>query len=211
MKTRRIYDVSMSIRDGMVSWFGDAPVKVQRVKSMSRGDRLNMTRLDMSAHTGTHMDAPVHFVDGAGGIDTISPSLMVGPTLVVEVRGVKMIGENDLKNAHIPAGVHRLILKTDNVDLLGKAEFNESYSCLASDGAKFLVDMGIQLIGIDYLSVAEFGKGDRVHRILLTQGVVIVKGLDLRGVPAGMYHMVALPLKISGADGAPARVVLFSQ
>ena len=211
MKTRRIYDISMSIRESMVSWPGDAPVKVQRVKSMSKGDRLNLTRLEMSAHTGTHIDAPVHFVDGAGGIDTISPSLMVGPTLVVDVPGVKMIGESELKNAGIPAGVPRLILKTDNVDLSGRAEFSESYSYLAPDGARFLADMGVRLIGIDYLSVAEFGKGDEVHRTLLTHGVVIVEGLDLRGVPAGMYHMVALPLKISGADGAPARVVLFSQ
>lgn len=211
MKTRRIYDVSMGIREGMISWPGDEPVRIQKVKSMSRGDRLNLSRLGMSAHTGTHMDAPVHFIDGVGGIDTISPSLMVGPALVVEVPGVKLIGESDLKNAGIPAGVHRLILKTDNVDLLGKAEFNESYSSLAADGARFLVNVGIQLIGIDYLSVAEFGKGEEVHRIFLTRGVVIVEGLDLRGVPAGMYHMVALPIKISGADGAPARVVLFSR
>lgn len=211
MKNRRIYDISMGVREGMITWPGDAPVKIQRVKSMSRGDRLNLSRLEMSAHTGTHMDAPIHFVDGAGGIDTISPTLMIGPALVVEMPGVKMIGENDLKNAHIPPGVHRLILKTDNVDLLGKSVFNESYSCIAPDGARSLVDMGVRLIGVDYLSVAEFGRGDEVHRIFLTQGVVIVEGLDLRGVPAGMYHMVALPVKISGADGAPARVVLFSQ
>ncbi len=210
MKTRMIYDVSMSIIEGMVSWPGDGPVKIERIKSMADGDRLNLSRLAMSAHTGTHIDAPSHFVDGAGGIDTLSPSLLVGSALVVEIPGIREIRKEDLEQANISEGVTRLLLKTDNVDLLKGNRFNESYVHLTGDGAQYLVGRKVKLVGIDYLSVAEYGKGDEVHRTLLTEGVVIIEGLDLRGVPAGMYMMAALPLKIAGADGAPARVVLFS-
>lgn len=210
MKGRRIYDVSMSIRDDMISWPSDGPVRIEQVKSMANGDRLNLSRLEMSAHTGTHIDAPSHFVEGAGGIDTISPSLLVGPVLLLEIGGTVDIGENDLQRAGIPGGVNRLLLKTDNGDLLKGDRFEEAYVHLTADGARYLVARKVKLVGIDYLSIAEYGKGDEVHRILLTEGIVIIEGLDLRGVPAGMYMMAALPLKISGADGAPARVVLFS-
>jgi len=210
MKARRIYDVSMSIREDMISWPSDGPVRIEQVKSMTDGDRLNLSRLEMSAHTGTHIDAPSHFVDGAGGIDTISPSLLVGPVLVLEIPGIRGIGKEDLEQACISNGVTRLLLKTDNSGLLKGNRFDESYAHLTGGGAQYLVEKGIKLVGIDYLSVAEYGKGDEVHRILLTDGVVIIEGLDLRGVPAGMYMMAALPLKIAGADGAPARVVLFS-
>lgn len=210
MKARRIYDVSMSIREDMISWPSDGPVRIEQVKSMTDGDRLNLSRLEMSAHTGTHIDAPSHFVDGAGGIDTISPSLLVGPVLVLEIPGIREIGKEDLEQACISNGVIRLLLKTDNAGLLKGNRFDESYAHLTGSGAQHLVEKGVRLVGIDYLSVAEYGKGDEVHRILLTDGVVIIEGLDLRGVPAGMYMMAALPLKIAGADGAPARVVLFS-
>jgi len=210
MKARRIYDVSMSIREDMISWPSDGPVRIQQLKSMADGDRLNLSRLDMSAHTGTHIDAPSHFVEGGGGIDTISPSLLIGPVLLVEIPGVREIGQRDLEKAAISPGVTRLLLKTDNAALLKGNRFVESYAHLTGNGARYLADREIKLIGIDYLSIAEFGKGDEVHRTLLTNGIVIIEGLDLRGVPAGMYLMAALPLKISGADGAPARVVLFS-
>ncbi|UCF30164.1 MAG: cyclase family protein [bacterium] len=211
MNNRKVYDVSMTIREGMVSWPGDDPVKLVQVKSMADGDRLNQTNLEMSAHTGTHIDAPFHFLDGAAGVDTIPPATLIGPALVVEVRGTREIGREALEKAGFPEGVGRLLLKTDNVDLARKNQFQESYAYLTAGGARYIVDRGIRVMGMDYLSVAEYGKGDEVHRILLTGGVVIIEGLDMRGVPPGVYHMAALPLKIAGCDGAPARVVLFSQ
>lgn len=211
METRKVYDVSMSIRGGMVTWPGEEPVKVERTRSMESGDRLNLTRLEMGAHTGTHIDAPSHFVDGAAGVDSISPSILVGPALVVEIRGVRQIGQEALEEARLSDGVKRVLLKTDNVDLANRDQFDESFSYITPDGARYLLDRGIKVLGVDYLSVAEYGKGEEVHRALLTEGVVIIEGLDMRGVPPGIYQMAALPLKIAGCDGAPARVVLFSQ
>ncbi len=210
MDPRRIYDVTIPIREGMVVWPGDDPVRIRRVKSMADGDRVNQSRIEMSAHSGTHIDAPVHFIDGTRGVDSISPSLLVGPVIVVEITGRKKIDAASLEETRIPDGVSRVILKTDNVDLVGKDHFEEDFAYLTADGAKYLVSHGIKLLGVDYYSVAEFGKGDEVHRILLSEGIVVIEGLDLRGVPVGMYRLMALPLKIAGGDGAPARVLLHS-
>ncbi len=210
MDPRRIYDVTIPIKEGMVVWPSDDPVRIRRVKSMAQGDRLNQSRIEMSAHTGTHIDAPVHFIDGMRGVDSISPSLLVGSVIVTEITGRKKIDAASLEEARIPEGVARVILKTDNVDLAGKDYFEEDFAHLTADGAKYLVKHGIKLLGFDYYSVAEFGKGDEVHRILLSEGIVVIEGLDLRGVPVGMYRLMALPLKIAGGDGAPARVLLHS-
>ncbi len=194
----------------MVVWPGDDPVEITRVKSMSRGDRLNQSQIKMSAHTGTHIDAPLHFIDGARGVDSISPALLVGPVVVLEITSVKKIGAEAFRNSGIPDGITRVILKTDNVDLIGRDQFVEDYAYLTPEGARYLVNHGIKVLGFDYYSVAEFGKGDEVHRILLSEGTVIIEGLDLRGVPAGVYRLMALPLKLAGCDGAPARVLLHS-
>jgi arylformamidase len=211
MKTRKVYDISMPIRDGMITWPGEGPVKVERTRSMAHGDRLNLTRIEMGVHTGTHIDAPFHFVDGAAGVDTIPPPLLVGPALVVAIMGVRQIGVEALEGADIPMGVSRVLLKTDNVELARKGQFDDSYSYITLEGARYLINRGVKVLGVDYLSVAEYGKGEEVHRALLTEGAVIIEGLDMRGVPPGIYKMVAMPLRIVGCDGAPARVVLFSQ
>jgi arylformamidase len=205
---RKIFDVTMTIKEGMISWPSDGPVHVERVKSMVDGDRLNQSRLDMSAHTGTHIDAPVHFLEAGTGIDTVSLELLMGPAVLVHLPGVEEIGAYQLKNADIPAGIDRLLLKTDNSALLDKGTFDEKFSFLTLDGARYLVDRHIRLVGIDYLSIAQYGMGESVHQELLREGIVIIEGLDLREVPAGAYQMTALPLKIAGCDGAPARVVL---
>jgi arylformamidase len=205
---RKIFDVTMTIKEGMISWPSDGPVHVEKVKSMTDGDRLNQSRLDMSAHTGTHIDAPVHFLETGDGIDKVNLDLLMGPVLVVHLSGVEEIGAYQLKNAGIPAGTQRLILKTDNSALLNKSEFEEKFSYLTLDGARYLVDHQVRLVGIDYLSIAQYGMGDGVHQELLREEVVIIEGLDLREVTEGIYHMTALPMKIAGCDGAPARVIL---
>jgi arylformamidase len=207
-KPRRYYDVTMTITEDMVTWPSDGPVKVVRERSMADGERLNQSRLEMSAHTGTHIDAPLHFVDGAGGIETIHPEILMGSALVVEVPGAVEIGASHLEGAGIPEGTRRLLLKTDNQKLFARSTFDEGYSFLSEEAAAYLVSRKVGLVGIDYLSIARYGQGDAVHRALLSSGVVIVEGLDLRGVPAGIYNMTALPLKIAGCDGAPARVIL---
>ncbi len=208
MDNRRFYDVSMPIENGMISWPGDGPVKVERVRSMEEGERLNLSRVEMSAHTGTHVDAPVHFLKDRGGIDTIPLEILIGPAMLVHIPGVREIGERHLALAGIGSGTGRLLIRTDNSRLLEKGEFEREFAFLTPEGARFLVKQGVRLVGIDYLSVAEYGRGDEVHRELLGAEVVIIEGLDLRNVPPGHYHLTALPLRIPGSDGAPARVIL---
>jgi arylformamidase len=205
---RKIFDISMTIEKGMISWPSDGPVMVDRVRSMDDGERLNQSRLDLSAHTGTHIDAPVHFLQGGSGVDSLPLEILIGPAVVVHIPDVRAIGPHQLETANIPPGTDRLLLKTDNGRLLGQSEFSREFSHITPDGAGYLIDHGIRLVGIDYLSVAEYGSGEVVHRGLLGAGIVIVEGVDLREVPAGLYNMIALPLKIGGCDGAPARVVL---
>ena len=174
MDKRKLYDVTMTIKEGMISWPSDGPVHVERVRSMIDGD------------------------------------LLVGPTVLIHMPGVQEIGAYQLKNADIPKGTQRLLLKTDNSSLLGRSTFEEKYSYLTLDGARYLVDHQVRLVGIDYLSIGQYGMGEGVHQELLREEVVIIEGLDLREVPAGLYTMTALPLKIAGCDGAPARVILES-
>lgn len=205
---QRFYDLSMSIENGMISWPSDGPVKIDRVRSMEHGERLNQSRLDMSAHTGTHIDAPVHFLKDGTGIDTVPLEILIGPAVLVNIAGVREVGSQHFQSAGIPSGTERLLVKTDNEKLLEKSKFDKEFTYITREGAGYLIEQGIRLVGVDYLSVAEYGKGDAVHRALLGAGIVIIEGLDLRDVPAGSYHMTALPLRIKDCDGAPARVVL---
>jgi arylformamidase len=208
MDKRQFFDISMSIENGMISWPGDGPVRIDRIRSMEKGERLNQSRIDMSAHTGTHIDAPFHFIEDGKGIDQVPLDLLTGPAVLIHVPGVKQIGANQLASAGAGPGTRRLLIKTDNSRLLEKVEFDEGYSHITLDGAQYLVEHGVGLVGVDYLSVAEYGKGDAVHRELLGAGIAIIEGLDLRGVGPGPYRLTALPLRIRGCDGAPARVIL---
>jgi arylformamidase len=208
MTRRRFYDISMTIQNGMISWPSDGPVRVERVRSMDDGERLNQSRLDLSAHTGTHIDAPVHFIKGAEGIDSLPLEVLIGQAVVISVPGVQEIGVKELEKAGIPADTKRLLLKTDNAELHGQDGFRQDFSYITPDGAEYLIKEGVRLVGIDYLSIAAYGSGDEVHQALLGAGIIIVEGLDLRQVEPGLFNMTALPLKIAGCDGAPARVVL---
>lgn len=206
---KRLYiDISMSIENGMISWPSDGPVKIDRVRSMEDGERLNQSRIDLSAHTGTHIDAPVHFLKDGNGIDQVSLDLLIGPAVLIHIPGVRQIGAQQLDSAGAGNGIKRLLIKTDNARLLEKREFDKAYSYITLDGAQYLIEQGIGLVGVDYLSVAEYGKGDAVHRELLGAGIVIIEGLDLREVEPGSYRLTALPLRIRDCDGAPARVIL---
>ena len=208
MAKKRFYDISMTIENGMVSWPGNDPVSVDRVLSMDEGERLNKSRLDLSAHTGTHIDAPVHFIKDGSGIDSVSLDILIGPAAVVDIPGISEIGADELKAAGVGPGTERLLLKTDSGKLLGLKEFNKDFSFVTAEGAQYIIDSGVRLVGVDYLSIAEYGSGEVVHQALLGEGIIIVEGVDLREVPAGSYNLIALPLKIAGCDGAPARVIL---
>ncbi len=209
----RIYDISISLRSGGVVYPGNPPISITAQQAISQGDGANVSRLDFGSHTGTHVDAPKHFFDDGAGVDVMSLDVLMGPARLLEFSdAVLSIGEAELR-AHDLAGVTRLLLKTRNSAWLasGTSEFHVDYTYLAPDGAAYLASLGVQLVGVDYLSVEQFHSGHhRTHRTLLERGIVIVEGLLLSEPPAGDYELRCLPIKIAGLDGAPARAVLVS-
>ena len=202
-------DVSVPVRTGMVVYDGDPEVRIERVMEIARGDLANLSRMELGTHTGTHVDAPLHFVDGGAGADRLPLDALVGPAIVADARGAP--GDIDaaaLAALGVPPGTERLLLRTRNGDLWDRGAFTRDFAGLADDAARELVAMGVRLLGIDYLSIAPSGDPAPTHRTLLEAGVVVVEGLDLRAAPGGAYELVCLPLRIEGADGAPARALL---
>lgn len=203
----KIYDITVPLSDKIPVYPGDPPLFVKTAQAIAEGDSSNVSRISMSTHCGTHIDAPFH-VDSRGvTVDHLSLSLMNGRAMVAEIGGTKRIGRKELENLPIK-GEQRLLLKTENSLLWSRPDFVEDFAALTEDGADYLVGLGIQLIGIDYLSIEPFHGDGEVHRILLQHGVIIVEGLYLNEVPPGIFELVCLPLKISRGDGAPARAIL---
>jgi arylformamidase len=207
----RLIDVSLTIGPDLLVWPSDPAVEVERRRSIAAGDEANVSELRIGTHTGTHVDPPVHFVEGTGGIDRVSVDVLVGPAVVADVRGRPgPLSAARLEEA-VPPGTERLLLLTDNSELWRRlpVAFPEQYSCLSPEAATWLVENGVRLVGTDFLSIEERGaQGHPVHRSLLEGGVVIVEGLDLGDVEPGTYQLVCLPLKILDGDGGPARAVL---
>jgi arylformamidase len=201
-------DVTVPVRTGMVCWPDDPPVRVDRVSDVDRGDEATVSRLSLGAHTGTHVDAPAHFLRGGAGVDAIPIDATVGPARVVLLPGVGAIGPDQLAAIEPVAG-ERILLHTDNSALWRSDRFSKRYAHLTTAAAELLVDRRVRTIGIDYLSIEAFGApGHPAHRVLLAAGVCILEGLDLSAVDPGDYDLVCLPLRVAGADGAPARAVL---
>lgn len=208
MKERKIYDISLTIHPGMVVWPGDKGVKSEFAMSIERGDLYNLSQLQMSAHTGTHVDAPLHFIDRAPGIDSIEPEILLGKARLFQLPEVEHIDRNILERLDLE-GVTRLLLGTANSTLLKQPEFSRDFVYVTEDAARYMVETGIKLVGIDYLSIGEYRDREQItHHVLLEAGVVIVEGIDLSGIPAGDYELICLPIKLKDADGAPARVLL---
>ena len=193
----------------MIVFDGDPEVSVERVSDIARGDLANISRVALGTHTGTHVDAPLHFIGGGPGIDRLPLDVLVGPALVADARAAP--GDIDaaaLAALGVPAGTERLLLRTRNEGLWERGEFTRDYVGVAADAAQALVDMGVRLVGIDYLSIAPSSDPAPTHRTLLGAGVVVVEGLDLSAAAPGRHDMVLLPLRIEGGDGAPARALL---
>ena len=201
-----IFDVSVPIRDGMLHYSGNPPVHVTRVSSIEQGDPANVSELDLGAHSGTHVDAPAHFLTGGAGAETLPLEVLIGPADVVDATSatvaLDLVTLRDLEL--LPPGSERILFKTRNSQLWSRDEFTRDFVRLDGEAAAYLVERGAKLLGIDYLSI---GDAD-AHRILLSAGVVCVEGLDLRGIEPGPYELICLPLKLVGSDGAPARAVL---
>ncbi|MCC7416327.1 MAG: cyclase family protein [Acidobacteria bacterium] len=201
-------DVSVPLDADLPTYPGNTPYSLEAVKRLADGGSANVSTLRCSAHTGTHVDAPRHVFDGGAGVEALPLDVLCGPARVIELTTRGAVEAADFA-PHDLAGETRVLLKTSNSGLWGSPDFDRGYVGLGDSGARHLRDRGVKLVGVDYLSVEPFGTpGAPAHRVLLGAGIVVVEGLDLRQVEPGAYEMFCLPLRMTGADGAPARVVL---
>jgi arylformamidase len=202
-------DVSVPVHSGMVHWPGDPEVTIERSKSIAKGDEANLTRIDMSAHTGTHMDAPLHFFEDDPAIEELPLEIAMGPARVIAIEGEEPIDRGQLEGLDI-AGGERVLFRTRNSDRpWTERDFDPGFVHLSLEAAELLGEVGVALVGVDYLSVGAYeSDGAETHRALLGAGAWVVEGLDLSLVDPGEYELICLPVKLVGADGAPARALL---
>ncbi len=208
-RSSRWIDISVYIRNGMVHWPGDPPTSIRPIHDMRKGSEDNVSHLSLGTHTGTHMDAPHHFFERGRGIDTVPLDAVIGPARILDVRGQNVIHAEDLMSHNVKRG-ERILLRTSNSPRAWKtSSFDKDYVYLAPDGARYLASLPALVVGIDYLSVGGDGEeGAETHRALLRAGIWIIEGLNLSRLHPGHCELICLPLKIMGADGAPARAVI---
>jgi arylformamidase len=206
----RVYDVTVGITPDMPVWPGDPPVELTRVRAIADGANSNVSSLHCGVHTGTHIDAPLHFLEGGASVDRVSLKILTGRAYVISLPKARLLDAATLEAAGIPPRTRRVLFKTRNSALWARREkvFQKDFVGIDAGGAEWLVRKGVQLVGVDYLSVAPFGQSRDTHRILLSAGVVCVEGLDLSEVSQGRYTIYCLPLKLVGSDGAPTRAIL---
>jgi arylformamidase len=204
-------DISVPLKTGMVHWPGDPGVKIERVRDAEKGDRNTLSELCMGAHTGTHMDAPLHFIRGGAGIDQLPLDIAMGQARVIEIDDGESIKLEELQKHEIGRG-ERILLKTSNSSYAWqRSGFVEDFVYISLEAARSLVESGVSLIGVDYLSVGGYKReGSEVHKTLLEAGIWLIEGLDLSKASAGQYELVCLPLRIVDGDGAPARAIIRS-
>jgi arylformamidase len=208
----RIIDVSLPIGPDLLTWPGDPGIRIDPAKRIDRGDSANVSELHLGSHTGTHVDPPFHFLPGERSIDQLDLDVFLGPAVVADLGDAEAIGSAELKDLELPQGTERLLCRTRNSQLWTRlpADFPDDYVAVTEDGARWLVEHAIRLVGVDFLSVEKSaGSNHPVHRALLGEGTVIVEGLDLSRVEPGSYTLACFPLRITGGDGSPARAVLF--
>lgn len=203
-------DISAGVSPRLPVWPGDPPIELERMSSIDRGDQVNVSRLQACVHIGTHVDAPLHFLADGRPADVLSLDALIGEAWVVEFPDAAVINADALQSASIPSDARRLLLKTRNQRIWASDHnaFVHDYVAVDESGARWLVEHDVQLVGIDYLSIAPWEATVPTHQVLLRAGVVVVEGLVLNGVPAGRYRLICLPIKLLDSDGAPARAVL---
>jgi arylformamidase len=202
-------DVSVPIRPDMPIFTGDPVFRIELAASIAAGDICNVSRFDFGAHTGTHLDAPSHFIDGAPSSESIPLDAGIGPAWVVDAGRLEgTITAEDIAALAIPPGETRLLFKTRNSELWALPGFTGAFIGLDEGAARLLVDRDVRFVGADYLSIAPFGDPGPTHRALLSAGVVILEGTDLREVAPGPIDLLCLPLRLVGSDGVPARALV---
>ncbi len=205
-----LYDISLTIAKDLPVWPGDPKIELKKISKIEDGEEANVTHISACVHIGTHVDAPDHFLGNGQTVENLPLDLLVGSAFVVEMLVDSQVSAVDLQSASIPEGTKRLLIKTSNSQLWadGVTEFKSDFIALEADAAAYLVNQGVEVVGVDYLSVAPFADPAPTHRILLEAGVLVIEGLNLSMIEPGEYTLMCLPLKISGSDGAPARVLL---
>lgn len=205
-----VYDVTVPLVPGLPVYPGDPPFEIEPVQRLGSAP-FNLSRISLATHTGTHVDAPAHFVPGGATIDALPPEILMGKARVVEILARERIERADLEPQDLRDDL-RILLKTRMSGQMLRSGFQEDHLYLSGDAAAYLAQAGLKLVGFDYLSVDRYGAQDfPAHHALLEAGVVIVEGLDLSEVEPGEYDMTCLPLRVAGGDGAPARVILRSR
>ena len=207
----RIYDISVPIRSGGLVYPGNPEIDIELQQAVAKGASANVSTIRFGSHTGTHADAARHFFDDGESVDHIPLDRLIGSAVLLKFDDeVRSVGAAELRRQDL-GGYKRILIGTRNSALLSRADFVKDYTYLAPDGAQYLVDQGVELVGVDYLSIEQFHSGHhRTHRTLLERSVVIVEGLDLSVPAPGEYEFICLPLRIEGCDGAPARAVLIA-
>jgi arylformamidase len=201
-------DVSVAVEPGMVLWPGDSRVRIERIADLGQGDEATLSRLELGAHTGTHVDAPSHFLAQGETVDLMPPGYLVGPARVIEIRDREKVTPEELETKGLRPG-ERILLKTRNGELRKRNRFSANFVYISDPAADYLVSCRVAAVGIDYLSVAGFQLNEvSVHRILLGGGVGVIENLDLSAVHPGPYDLGCLPLKLAGCEAAPARALL---
>jgi arylformamidase len=208
-----IYDITVPISNELPTWPGDPSVQLTVWRSLSSGDSANVSMLNFGAHTGTHVDAPAHFIDGAAMIESLPLDVLIGAVQVIEVPDDMSFINEEFVITYCAPDTTRVLFKTRNSAFWSESEpeFHTDFTYLELNAAQRLVEQGIKLVGIDYLSIEKYDSPNHeTHLALLSNGVVILEGLNLTDIPAGNYELICLPLRLrnSKGDGAPARVVL---
>ncbi len=202
-------DVSVTVRHGMPHWPDNPPIVLERVMDLRRGDDCNVSHLAMGVHSGTHMDAPVHFIHHGAGLDEMPLAATMGEARVIQIDDPREITADELRAHNVQAG-ERVLFRTSNSARCWQADgFVEDFVYITEPAAEHLAATRVQTVGVDYLSVGGYhADGAKIHRTLLEAGIWIIEGLDLSPVTAGRYEMICLPVKLHGSDGAPARAIL---
>ncbi len=206
-----IYDISLTISPDLPTWPGDPALELEQIESMDKGAHANVTRISAAVHLGTHVDAPHHFLNDGRTVESLPLDVLTGPCYVTQLPdGIEAITAEVLDRTEITSEMKRVLFGTRNSHWWAKGEtkFQTDFVAITEDGAEWLVERGVQLVGVDYLSVAPYGDSVPTHTILLKAGVVVVEGLNLAKIMRGFYDLYCLPLKIANSDGAPARAIL---
>jgi len=213
----KIYDISIPITPTMPVWPGDPPAEITPISAITQGDSVNISQLNMGVHCGTHIDAPKHFIDGGNTVEQIPLEKLIGTVLVLEIDPtVNVITDVILKqhpDINLLKQASKIIFRTRNSSLWHEYpnQFRSDYVGIDSSGATYLSQLHLDLIGIDYLSIAPYEETIEPHRILLTHDIVLLEGLNLSSVPSGIFDLYCLPLKLANCEGSPARVLLIER